>query len=469
MRRVAAGSALLALACAVAVVLTSDGGFDALLAKGAEAVAQVGKISAAVNPVTEEELHWGHKSMKKFGLTPHYWGSNGCDHNFRDLCNEQYYHHHVHPFMQHTKWLDGGERLEEAHKFDEEEEIAFQEATKELHNKVLVEREDWNAEMKELHQEKQDKYEAYFLKLQAEKNQTQEILSAWKTKRDAEVAKIDAAYLEHIGNVSTGREEYKTWYQDALKLDQERKEKFKKMITDMKSAGASTKDIKTATLAFKRQEALFQSQLRGESSSFNEEHEKKEELESKAKQELGQFKALQAKEHARQAGAEHKYEQEQAQERMAANTAASEIMKERQEAAAYQIQAHSYKKDLAKENLSEAKRQDSLEQHIREAKRKEKLHAQKMQEKAVAEVSASEVVHSGVKPTQQIQKMASKATAVTGPAKSVKGGGSAKAVPAKKVAKAAKAQQEAATRQAAFLKALSQQADAEFQALPAEV
>jgi len=32
---------LLALACAVAVVLTSDGGIDALLAKGAEAVAQV--------------------------------------------------------------------------------------------------------------------------------------------------------------------------------------------------------------------------------------------------------------------------------------------------------------------------------------------------------------------------------------------------------------------------------------------
>ena len=81
-------------------------------------------------------------------------------HDFRDLCNEQYYHHHVHPFLQHTKWLDGGERLEEAHKFDEEEEIAFQQATKELHNKVLVEREDWNAEMKELHQEKQvcDKY-----------------------------------------------------------------------------------------------------------------------------------------------------------------------------------------------------------------------------------------------------------------------------------------------------------------------
>ena len=76
-------------------------------------------------------------------------------HDFRDLCNENYYHHHVHPFLWHTDWLDGGERLEQAHKFDEQEEIAFQQATKELHNKVLVERQDWNAEMKELHQEKQ--------------------------------------------------------------------------------------------------------------------------------------------------------------------------------------------------------------------------------------------------------------------------------------------------------------------------
>jgi hypothetical protein len=89
------------------------------------------------------------------GCTAHYWGANGCLHDFRDLCNENYYHHHVHPFLQHTDWLDGGERLEQAHKFDEQEELAFQEATKELHNKVMVEREDWNAEMKELHQEKQ--------------------------------------------------------------------------------------------------------------------------------------------------------------------------------------------------------------------------------------------------------------------------------------------------------------------------
>jgi len=47
-------------------------------------------------------------------------------------------------------------------------------------------------------------------------------------------------------------------------------------------------------------------------------------------------------------GAEHKYQQEQAKERMAAKKAASDIMKERQQAATYQKQAHSYKSDLAK-------------------------------------------------------------------------------------------------------------------------
>ena len=41
MRQVVAWSALLALTCAIAVVLTSDGGIDALLAKSAEAVAKV--------------------------------------------------------------------------------------------------------------------------------------------------------------------------------------------------------------------------------------------------------------------------------------------------------------------------------------------------------------------------------------------------------------------------------------------
>jgi hypothetical protein len=156
LRRAAACSALLALACAVAVVLSSgpDVGFEALVS---QAVATVpSREPAATNPGKTEELHWGHKWLKKYGFNhPHHWGGAGCDHDFRDLCNEAYYHHHVHPFLLHHKWLDGSERLEEAHKFDEEEETAFQEATKELHNKVLVEREDWNAEMKELHEEKQ--------------------------------------------------------------------------------------------------------------------------------------------------------------------------------------------------------------------------------------------------------------------------------------------------------------------------
>lgn len=153
LRRAAAGSALLALACVVAVVLTSaDVGFEALLAQAK----LPSREPAAVDPGHTEQLHWGHKWLKSHHYNhPHYWGGAGCEHDFRDLCNENYYHHNVHPFLLHHKWLDGSERLEQAHKFDEEEETAFQEATKELHNKVLVEREDWNAEMKELHEEKQ--------------------------------------------------------------------------------------------------------------------------------------------------------------------------------------------------------------------------------------------------------------------------------------------------------------------------
>ena len=135
----------MALACVVAVVLTSaDVGFEALLAQAK----LPSREPAAVDPGHTEQLHWGHKWLKSHHYNhPHYWGGAGCEHDFRDLCNENYYHHNVHPFLLHHKWLDGSERLEQAHKFDEEEETAFQEATKELHNKVMVEREDWNAEM----------------------------------------------------------------------------------------------------------------------------------------------------------------------------------------------------------------------------------------------------------------------------------------------------------------------------------
>lgn len=129
-----------------------------------------------------------------------------------------------------TDWLDGNERLEEAHNFDQEQEMAFQEATKELHNKVMLERQDWNAEMREQHEVKQDKYFAYQLRLEAEKNKTAEILTQWKEKRDAEVAKIDADYLEHLGNVTLGVD-YKMWYDQALAMDKERRARFHKMVS----------------------------------------------------------------------------------------------------------------------------------------------------------------------------------------------------------------------------------------------
>ena len=69
MRRVAAGSALVALACAVGVVLGSGGGFDALLARGAAAAKQLGKMPVAVDPAKTEALHWGHKYLKAYGLS----------------------------------------------------------------------------------------------------------------------------------------------------------------------------------------------------------------------------------------------------------------------------------------------------------------------------------------------------------------------------------------------------------------
>ena len=282
-------------------------------------------------------------------------------------------------------------------------------------------------------------------------------------------------------------------------------------ISDMKAAGSSEKDIKTATLAFKRQEALFQEKLKSVSSTFDEDHERKELLQMKAKQELAkvnlntissqgglhvdqltycltrrQFKVLRAKEHARQATAEHKYQAEQAKERAEAEKTADDIMHERQQVATVQKQAHSYEQDLKKEGTAEDKRQDSLEARIRLAKRKEALHSREMQEKAVAEVTADQAVHAGEKPDEKVVasskavsekkkgepevkvKDVTKKQQHTAAAEAAHG----KKEEVKKVKKgkpAAGTGDVAATRQAAFLKALSQQADAEFQSMPQSV
>jgi len=72
LRRVAAGSALIALSCTVAVVLGSGGHFDELLARGAEAVEHLGKMPVAVTPGKTQALHWGQKYLKGLGLSRTY-------------------------------------------------------------------------------------------------------------------------------------------------------------------------------------------------------------------------------------------------------------------------------------------------------------------------------------------------------------------------------------------------------------
>jgi hypothetical protein len=76
----------------------------------------------------------------------------------------------------------------------------------------------------------QDKYKAYFLQLEAEKNKTQEVLNQWKSKRDAEVANIDADYLAKVANMTAGRDQYKEWYSEAEEIDKERRKKFQQMV-----------------------------------------------------------------------------------------------------------------------------------------------------------------------------------------------------------------------------------------------
>ena len=497
LRRVAAGSAMIALACAVAVVLHGDGRLDALLSVGTGAVAELGRREpAAVDPAPTEELHWGHKWLKNAGLLHETNWHPGCSHMFRDLCNERYYHHPVHPYLQHKSWLDTSTSLERAHEYDEQQEVAFQQATKELHNQVMVSREDWNQEMKELHQAQTDKYSAYFLHLQAEKNKTAEILSAWETKRDEELAKIDADYVEKVANVSTGREEYQKIYDDAEKADAERQATFKNMIEDMKEAGSSAKDIATATLAFRSQEAKFQQKLKSIRTSFDAAKVEKRELTKEAHEEVAKFKAQQKKEQLQAIESERRYQEEQANEKAAAEKTASSLLHERAEVNAVEKQAHSYSEDLKATADDETQRQNSLEKAIREAKDKEQMHAKKMQERALADEAKSEALRNGkgLKDEGHDRDVKEVSSFKNEYAKHLKAGRVAavkyesgtektaavvkKAKPADatatkvkqaKTATQSKKDAQEASRQAAFLKALSQQADAEFHAEPAKV
>ena len=56
----------------------------------------------------------------------------------------------------------------------------------------------------------------------------------------------------------------------------------------MKAAGASMKDVKTASLAFKRQESLFQERLNKLRGSVSEDQQRMVILRQKAKKELQQ-------------------------------------------------------------------------------------------------------------------------------------------------------------------------------------
>jgi hypothetical protein len=56
----------------------------------------------------------------------------------------------------------------------------------------------------------------------------------------------------------------------------------------MKAAGASMKDVKTASLAFKRQESLFQERLNNLRGSVSEDQQRMVILRQKAKKELQQ-------------------------------------------------------------------------------------------------------------------------------------------------------------------------------------
>ncbi len=78
---------------------------------------------------------------------------------------------------------------------------------------------------------------------------------------EAAQARVNAAYLERIANISTGWQEYQTMLDQARSDDIKRRTEFHELVDHMRSAGASVAQIQSAELEFKKQELGYQSQI----------------------------------------------------------------------------------------------------------------------------------------------------------------------------------------------------------------
>jgi len=409
-------------------------------------------VELSASTARTQSLRWGKKWMSKHGWGDHLYHHWNCGHYFKSLCHWHTSHpaaYYDKPWYAHYHWLDYSDRLAQAHTADEEETIAFHEAVKELHEKVMEDRDDREKETSDLAAEQKDKYDAIKEQIKQEREQSAETIASQKEKRDRELEGVDASYLERIANVSGGYEEYQKLYDKALEDDKSRKELFHKMIGDMKKAGLSEQSIQDNKLAFLKQEKVFQSVLTQVKAQFHQAKNLKAKDAAEAKQALTEYEKEIARNSQKMAQETVAKEDEQNQLEQKVAAAADHHLANEGKSWEHSNGGTHYARDLADVKKAEAKKQGGLEAEIADMKKKEKLHAEAMAKKAKAEQVAAQKAAAAIKEF-------AKPTLV---ARMGKNQESLAEVNEHKL-------ESAKSRQSAFFRALSHQADAEFQSMP---
>ena len=103
-------------------------------------MAEAKKLLAAGGFAKGQELHWGKGYLARYHYDEEGGFHKGCSHMFASLCHNNVEREGVTPWFMHTDWLDYTSRLVKAHEGDEEKEMAFHSAVKQLHQKVLEDR-----------------------------------------------------------------------------------------------------------------------------------------------------------------------------------------------------------------------------------------------------------------------------------------------------------------------------------------
>ncbi|EKX42692.1 hypothetical protein GUITHDRAFT_111364 [Guillardia theta CCMP2712] len=301
-------------------------------------------------------LHWGHDYLKSeygdnWDKQGGYW--DGCGHMFKSLC-----HGRNDMWWEKNGWSDANAKLQKAAQMDQDRQKMFREALKELHNKILEEREA-HKEAKVARQEYLN-FTKYNLKLKEKKKKF--LLNSEKKSLIDTLAKssaiINSGLVHKIANdTDMAYADYGEVEAQAAQEEMDEMAKWHNLLLNMKESGkadplyvANLNQEGTKMLAMIRHTMLRL--------QHSESREKKmaQEDERNLRVYQQQLKSL----HDSSQSKEKSYEEKEKEEELKAEEAAKKLLQERsQEFAGEGSSAHNLAEESAKRQ--EAARQRKLQ------------------------------------------------------------------------------------------------------------